>query len=117
MDGDKILFHSSNMGICYIDLKDETLHQMASWGVFNAPCWYTGVDTTFILYTQTGQLHMVDLDGREDRIQLGDDFTPGSLSYNRTKRKLTFNYHGIWVMGFYPEIEKAIPDIGPDAGR
>ncbi|MFC1501984.1 hypothetical protein ACFL6A_01065 [bacterium] len=106
--GSQLVFSSRSEGICIYDVKTEIVRSLVYWGNPGKPCFYSSVDSTFVIFVENGYLYRINPDGTNRSILYGDDFYPGSMDYSFPTSRLTFSQNGIWIMDFPPEEEQLI---------
>jgi dipeptidyl aminopeptidase/acylaminoacyl peptidase len=103
--GSMLVFSSWIEGICIYDTNPEIVRSIVYWGNPGKPCFYSTVDSTYVLFVENGYLYRINPDGTNRIIVYGDNFYPGSMDYSYTTGRLTFSCSGIWIMDFPPEEE------------
>lgn len=103
IEGTRVLFNSSQMGPCIVNINTEMITQLLPWETTGCPCWF---NSTSVLYAKGGYLYKVDADGKNKTIIYGKEFHPGTIDYCPEVKKLTFSYRGIWVMDMSEMIDE-----------
>lgn len=104
-NGFQLVFSSKQQGICMYHRDTETVQSFFYWGNPGKACFYETVDSTFVIFVEKGYIYRINPDGTDRKIIFGNNFSPRSMDYSYTKRRLTFSYNGIWMMDFPPKEE------------
>jgi hypothetical protein len=104
-DGSQLVFSSMKQGICLYNRNTEIVQSIVYWGSPGKACFFSTVDSTFVLFVEMGYMYRINPDGTDRTLVYGGNFHPGSMDYSYTTGRLTFSYSGIWMMDFPPEEE------------